>query len=331
MSSSPAASSWQSAVDVPQRVLVTGGAGFIGSHLCRRLLDAGHDVLVVDNFYSSTRRNVLDLLDHPRFELMRHDVTFPLYVEVDQIYHLACPASPVFYQRDPVQTTKTCVHGSINMLGLAKRLGVRILLASTSEVYGDPSMHPQEESYWGNVNPIGIRSCYDEGKRCAETLFFDYYRQHALPIKVARIFNTYGPSMLPNDGRVVSSFIMSALRGEPLTVFGDGSQTRSFCYVDDLVEGLIRLMNTGPEVTGPINLGNPGEFTMLELARKVVNLVGSDSTVEFRPLPSDDPVRRRPDIGRARELLDWGPTVELDEGLDRTVKYFSDLAGSVAH
>ena len=331
MSSSPAASSWQSAVDVPQRVLVTGGAGFIGSHLCRRLLDAGHDVLVVDNFYSSTRRNVLDLLDHPRFELMRHDVTFPLYVEVDQIYHLACPASPVFYQRDPVQTTKTCVHGSINMLGLAKRLGVRILLASTSEVYGDPSMHPQEESYWGNVNPIGIRSCYDEGKRCAETLFFDYYRQHALPIKVARIFNTYGPSMLPNDGRVVSSFIMSALRGEPLTVFGDGSQTRSFCYVDDLVEGLIRLMNTGPEVTGPINLGNPGEFTMLELARKVVDLVGSDSTVEFRPLPSDDPVRRRPDIGRARELLDWGPTVELDEGLDRTVKYFSDLAGSAAH
>ena len=259
----------QTDADAPQRVLVTGGAGFIGSHLCRRLLDAGHDVLVVDNFYSSTRRNVLDLLDHPRFELMRHDVTFPLYVEVDQIYHLACPASPVFYQRDPVQTTKTCVHGSINMLGLAKRLGVRILLASTSEVYGDPAVHPQEESYWGNVNPIGVRSCYDEGKRCAETLFFDYYRQHALPIKVARIFNTYGPAMLPNDGRVVSSFIMSALRGEPLTVFGDGSQTRSFCYVDDLVDGLVRLMNTGPDVTGPVNLGNPGEFTMLELANKV--------------------------------------------------------------
>jgi UDP-glucuronate decarboxylase len=289
------------------------------------LLDAGHDVLVVDNFYSSTRRNVLDLLDHPRFELMRHDVTFPLYVEVDQIYHLACPASPVFYQRDPVQTTKTCVHGSINMLGLAKRLGARILLASTSEVYGDPEMHPQQESYWGNVNPIGIRSCYDEGKRCAETLFFDYYRQHKLPIKVARIFNTYGPSMLPNDGRVVSSFIMSALRGEPLTVFGDGSQTRSFCYVDDLVEGLIRLMNTGPEVTGPINLGNPGEFTMMELAEKVLALTDSASTLEYRPLPSDDPVRRKPDIERAKELLDWGPTVALDEGLASTVKYFANL------
>lgn len=327
---SPGLTSAQSAVDrdteQPRRILVTGGAGFIGSHLCRRLLDAGHDVLVVDNFYSSTRRNVLDLLDHPHFELMRHDVTFPLYVEVDQIYHLACPASPVFYQRDPVQTTKTCVHGSINMLGLAKRLGVRILLASTSEVYGDPAMHPQEESYWGNVNPIGIRSCYDEGKRCAETLFFDYYRQHALPIKVARIFNTYGPAMLPNDGRVVSSFIMSALRGEPLTVFGDGSQTRSFCYVDDLVDGLIRLMGTGPDVTGPVNLGNPGEFTMLELATKVVSLVGSDSPIEYRPLPSDDPVRRRPDITRATELLAWSPTVALDEGLARTVKYFSDLA-----
>ncbi len=327
MSPSPDMSSWEFREDTPQRVLVTGGAGFIGSHLCRRLLDAGHDVLVVDNFYSSTRRNVLDLLDHPRFELMRHDITFPLYVEVDQIYHLACPASPVFYQRDPVQTTKTCVHGSINMLGLAKRLGVRILLASTSEVYGDPAVHPQEESYWGNVNPIGIRSCYDEGKRCAETLFFDYYRQHRLPIKVARIFNTYGPSMLPNDGRVVSSFIMSALRGEPLTVFGDGSQTRSFCYVADLVDGLIRLMNTGPDVTGPVNLGNPGEFTMLELAEKVVSLVGSKSPVEFRPLPSDDPVRRRPDIARAKELLDWVPTVALDEGLAKTVKYFSEVAG----
>jgi UDP-glucuronate decarboxylase len=315
-----------SAVQQPQRILVTGGAGFIGSHLSRRLLDAGHDVLVVDNFYSSTRRNVLDLLDHPHFELMRHDVTFPLYVEVDQIYHLACPASPVFYQRDPVQTTKTCVHGSINMLGLAKRLGVRILLASTSEVYGDPAVHPQEESYWGNVNPIGIRSCYDEGKRCAETLFFDYYRQHRLPIKVARIFNTYGPSMLPNDGRVVSSFIMSALRGEPLTVFGDGSQTRSFCYVDDLVEGLIRLMDTGPDVTGPINLGNPGEFTMLELAAKILELTGSASSVEHRPLPADDPVRRRPDIQRAREVLGWDPTVSLDEGLASTVKYFANRA-----
>jgi UDP-glucuronate decarboxylase len=309
----------------PQRILVTGGAGFIGSHLARRLLDMGHDVLVVDNFYSSSRRNVVDLLDNPRFELMRHDVTFPLYVEVDQIYHLACPASPVFYQRDPVQTTKTCVHGSINMLGLAKRLGARILLASTSEVYGDPSVHPQDEAYWGNVNPIGVRSCYDEGKRCAETLFFDYYRQHALPIKVARIFNTYGPAMLPNDGRVVSSFIMSALRDEPLTVFGDGTQTRSFCYVDDLVDGLIRLMNTGPDVTGPVNLGNPGEFTMLELASKVLALAGSDSTLSFRPLPSDDPVRRRPDITRARELLGWSPVVGLDEGLSSTVKYFAGL------
>jgi UDP-glucuronate decarboxylase len=301
---------------------VTGGSGFIGSHLCRRLLAQGHDVLVVDNFYSSTRRNILDLLDNPRFDLMRHDVTFPLYVEVDQIYHLACPASPVFYQHDPVQTTKTCVHGSINMLGLAKRLRASILLASTSEVYGDPAMHPQQESYWGNVNPIGIRSCYDEGKRCAETLFFDYYRQHALPIKVARIFNTYGPAMLPNDGRVVSSFIVQALRGQPLTVFGDGSQTRSFCYVDDLVDGLIRLMNSPAEVTGPVNLGNPGEFTVLELAKKVLALTGSDCPVEHLALPSDDPVRRRPDISLAHEVLDWQPTVPLDEGLARTVEYF---------
>jgi UDP-glucuronate decarboxylase len=305
-----------------QRILVSGGSGFIGSHLCRRLLALGHDVLVVDNFYSSSRHNVIDLLDQPRFELMRHDVTFPLYVEVDQIYHLACPASPVYYQRDPVQTTKTCVHGSINMLGLAKRLGARILLASTSEVYGDPATHPQTESYWGNVNPIGIRSCYDEGKRCAETLFFDYYRQHALPIKVARIFNTYGPNMLPNDGRVVSSFIVQALRGQPLTVFGDGSQTRSFCYVDDMVDGMIRLMNSPEEVTGPVNLGNPDEFAVLGLATKVLVLTGSDSPIEHRPLPSDDPVRRRPDISRARELLDWGPTVPLDEGLERTVDYF---------
>ncbi|MGD0373121.1 MAG: UDP-glucuronic acid decarboxylase family protein [Streptosporangiaceae bacterium] len=306
----------------PQRILVTGGSGFIGSHLCRALLAQGHDVLVVDNFASSTRHNVLELLGEPRFELMRHDVTFPLYVEVDQIYHLACPASPTFYQRDPVQTTKTCVHGSINMLGLAKRLGARILLASTSEVYGDPAMHPQQESYWGNVNPVGARSCYDEGKRCAETLFFDYYRQHKLPIKVARIFNTYGPNMMPDDGRVVSSFIVQAIRGEPLTVFGDGSQTRSFCYVDDMVEGLIRLMNSAPEVTGPVNLGNPDEFTMLELATKVQALVGSASPVERRPLPSDDPVRRRPDIDRARKLLGWGPTVPLEEGLKRTLEYF---------
>jgi UDP-glucuronate decarboxylase len=311
--------------DAPQRILVTGGAGFIGSHLCRRLLAMGHDVLVVDNFYSSTRRNVVELLDEPGFELMRHDVTFPLYVEVDQIYHLACPASPVFYQRDPVQTTKTCVHGSINMLGLAKRVGARILLASTSEVYGDPSVHPQDESYWGNVNPIGIRSCYDEGKRCAETLFFDYYRQHALPIKVARIFNTYGPKMLPNDGRVVSSFIVQALRGEPLTVFGDGAQTRSFCYVDDLVDGLIRLMNTQPEVTGPINLGNPVEFTMLELAAKVLELVGRGGPIEHLPLPSDDPVRRRPNIDRATDLLHWSPAVRLDDGLGRTVEYFRGI------
>jgi UDP-glucuronate decarboxylase len=292
------------------------------------LLALGHDVLVVDNFSSSSRHNVLDLVGEPRFELIRHDVTFPLYVEVDQIYHLACPASPVFYQRDPVQTTKTCVHGSINMLGLARRLGARILLASTSEIYGDPAVHPQEESYWGNVNPTGIRSCYDEGKRCAETLFFDYHRQHAVPVKVARIFNTYGPNMLPNDGRVVSSFIVQALRGEPLTVFGDGSQTRSFCYVDDLVDGLIRLMNSPPEVTGPVNLGNPVEFTMLELATKVLALLGSGGPVEHRPLPSDDPVRRQPDIGRAQDLLGWGPTVQLDEGLKRTVEYFRHaLAG----
>jgi len=276
----------------------------------------------VDNFYSSSRHNVLGLLGQPGFELMRHDVTFPLYVEVDQIYHLACPASPVFYQRDPVQTTKTCVHGSINMLGLAKRLRAPILLASTSEVYGDPALHPQAESYWGNVNPIGIRSCYDEGKRCAETLFFDYNRQHALPVKVARIFNTFGPNMLPNDGRVVSSFIVQALRGDPITIFGDGSQTRSFCYVDDMVRGLIRLMNSPEEVTGPINLGNPCEYTVTELAQKVLALAGGDSLVEHRPLPSDDPVRRKPDISRARELLGWEPTVPLDEGLERTVAYF---------
>ena len=309
----------------PKRIMITGGAGFIGSHLTRRLLAEGHEVLVVDNFYSGTRQNIEELKGEPRFELMRFDVTFPLYVEVDEIYHLACPASPVFYQRDPVQTTKTCVHGSINMLGLAKRCGAKILLASTSEVYGDPAVHPQDESYWGNVNPIGIRSCYDEGKRCAETLFFDYYRQHRLRIKVARIFNTYGPRMLSNDGRVVSSFIVQALTGKPLSVFGDGSQTRSFCYVDDLVSGLIALMNTDDGVTGPINLGNPGEFTMLELATKVLDIVGSGGDVIHQPLPSDDPVRRKPNIDQAQQLLGWNPTVALDEGLARTVAYFREL------
>ena len=312
----------------PKRVLVTGGAGFIGSHLTRRLLDQGHDVLVVDNFYSSTRANLYDLFDEPRFELMRHDVTFPLYVEADEIFHLACPASPVFYQRDPVATTKTCVHGSINMLGLAKRTGAKILLASTSEVYGDPTVHPQDESYWGHVNPIGLRSCYDEGKRCAETLFFDYHRQHGLPIKVARIFNTYGPNMLPNDGRVVSNFIVQALQGKDLTVFGDGEQTRSFCYVEDLVSGLVALMGSPPEVTGPINIGNPGDFTMLELAEKVLALVGGDSKVVHQPLPTDDPVRRKPDIDKAQSLLGWSPTISLDEGLKPTVEYFRGLVAA---
>jgi UDP-glucuronate decarboxylase len=305
-------------------ILVTGGSGFIGSHLWRRLLDLGHDLLTVDNFCSSTRHNVHDLLAEPRFELMRHDVTFPLYVEVDQIYHLACLASPGHYQRDPVQTTKTCVLGSINMLGLAKRTSAPILLSSTSEVYGDPAMHPQDERYWGNVNPIGTRSCYDEGKRCAETLFFDYRRQHGLAIKVARIFNTYGPRMQPDDGRVISNFIVQALRGEPLTVYGDGSQTRSFCHVDDLVDGLIALMNSSREITGPVNLGNPGEFTILELAKKVLACTGSDSPVEHLPLPADDPVRRRPVIARARDLLGWEPTMPLDDGLVRTVVYFRD-------
>ena len=311
-----------------KRVLVTGGAGFIGSHLTRRLLDQGHDVLVVDNFYSSTRANLYDLLDEPRFELMRHDVTFPLYVEVDEIFHLACPASPVFYQRDPVATTKTCVHGSINMLGLAKRTNAKILLASTSEVYGDPAVHPQDESYWGNVNPIGLRSCYDEGKRCAEALFFDYYRQHDLPIKVARIFNTYGPNMLPNDGRVVSNFIVQALQNKDLTIFGDGEQTRSFCYVQDLVSGLIALMDSPPEVTGPINIGNPGDFTMLELAEKVIALVGGDSKVVHQPLPTDDPVRRKPNIDKAQSLLGWSPTISLDEGLKPTVEYFRGVVAA---
>jgi UDP-glucuronate decarboxylase len=306
----------------PLRIMVTGGAGFLGSHLCDRLLAADHDVLCVDNFYTSTRRNITHLREHPNFELMRHDVTFPLYVEVDRIYNLACPASPVHYQRDPVQTTKTIVHGAINMLGLAKRTQARILQASTSEVYGDPELHPQPESYWGNVNPIGIRSCYDEGKRCAETLFFDYRRQHNLPIKVARIFNTYGPRMLPNDGRVVSNFIVQALRGNDITIFGDGSQTRSFCYVDDLVDGLIRLMESDEEVTGPINLGNPGEFSIKELAERVVTMTGSNSKIVYEPLPQDDPAQRQPDISRARKSLGWEPIVALDEGLPRTIEYF---------
>jgi UDP-glucuronate decarboxylase len=309
-----------------KRVLVTGGAGFIGSHVCERLLNEGHEVLAVDNFYSSTRDNVQAFRDNPRFELLRHDVTFPLYVEVDEIYHLACPASPVHYQRDPVQTTKTAVHGSINMLGLAKRTGARILLTSTSEVYGDPAVHPQREDYWGNVNPIGPRACYDEGKRAAETLFFDYRRQHDLDIKVVRLFNTYGPRMHPQDGRVVSNFIMCALRGEPLTIYGDGDQTRSFCYVDDLVEGLVRMMATPHEVTGPINLGNPGEFTMTELATEVISVVGSDPGRVNLPLPQDDPVRRQPDITRAKETLGWEPTIALRQGLERTVEYFRGLA-----
>ena len=304
------------------RILVTGGAGFIGSNLCERLLAEGNDVLCVDNYYSSTKQNIEHLLGHPHFEVLRHDVTFPLYVEVDQIYHLACPASPVHYQRDPVQTTKTSVHGSINMLGLAKRTGARILLASTSEVYGDPAVHPQPEEYWGNVNPIGIRSCYDEGKRCAETLFFDYWRQHQLEIKVMRIFNTYGPRMHPQDGRVVSNFIVSALRGEPLTIYGDGSQTRSFCYVDDLVDGMMKLMNSDAEITGPINVGNPGEFTVKELAEQVMELVPSRGGIDYLELPKDDPVRRQPDIEKARSRLGWEPRVTLSEGLPRTIEYF---------
>jgi len=307
------------------RVMVTGGAGFLGSHLCDRLLAQGHDVLCVDNFYTSTRRNITHLLEHPNFELMRHDVTFPLYVEVDRIYNLACPASPVHYQRDPVQTTKTSVHGAINMLGLAKRTGARILQASTSEVYGDPEVHPQTEGYWGNVNPIGIRSCYDEGKRCAETLFFDYWRQHQLPIKVARIFNTYGPRMLPDDGRVVSNFIVQALQGRDITIYGDGSQTRSFCYVDDLVDGLMRLMESDPKITGPVNLGNPGEFSIKELAEKVVAMVGSGSKIVYEPLPQDDPTQRKPDITLAKAALGWEPAVALDQGLKRTIEYFREL------
>jgi UDP-glucuronate decarboxylase len=304
------------------KVLVTGGAGFLGSHLCERLLAEGHDVLCVDNYFTGTKRNVAHLMGDPMFELMRHDVTFPLYVEVDQIYNLACPASPIHYQHDPVQTTKTSVHGAINMLGLAKRVKARILQASTSEVYGDPEIHPQTEDYWGHVNPIGVRSCYDEGKRCAETLFFDYHRQHDHGIKVMRIFNTYGPRMHPNDGRVVSNFIVQALRGEPITIYGDGQQTRSFCYVDDLIDAMVRLMDTPPSFTGPVNVGNPHEFTMLELAHTVLELTDSRSELIFKDLPFDDPKQRQPDIALARQELDWEPTVELVEGLTRTIDYF---------
>jgi len=308
-----------------ESVLVTGGAGFLGSHLCERLLNDGHEVLCVDNFFSSERGNIRHLLDNPFFELQRHDVTFPFYVEVAQIYNLACPASPIHYQYDPVQTTKTSVHGAINMLGLAKRAKAKIFQASTSEVYGDPLVHPQTEDYWGNVNPIGIRSCYDEGKRCAETLFFDYYRQHDLRIKVARIFNTYGPRMNMNDGRVVSNFIVQALRGKSITIYGDGAQTRAFCYVDDMIEGFVRLMNSKDSVVGPMNLGNPGEFTILELAQKIIDLTGSNSKLIFEALPSDDPIQRQPDIKYARNELDWEPKVSLDDGLKKTIGYFEQL------
>jgi len=308
-----------------KRILVSGGAGFLGSHLCERLLERGDEVLCVDNFFSSTRHNVAHLLDNHRMELLRHDVTFPLYVEVDEIFNLACPASPVHYQFDPVQTTKTSVIGAINMLGLAKRVKAKVLQASTSEVYGDPMVHPQTEEYWGNVNTIGMRSCYDEGKRCAETLFFDYRRQHKIPIKVVRIFNTYGPRMHPNDGRVVSNFVVQALKGEPITIYGEGTQTRAFCYVDDLIEGFVRLMAAPDDVTGPINLGNPVETTVGALAEKIIDLIGSSSKIERRPLPVDDPVQRCPDISRARDLLNWEPRVPLDTGLERTIAYFDRL------
>jgi len=311
-----------------RRVLVTGGAGFIGSHLCERLLERGDEVLCVDNFYTGTRRNVQHLLSNPLFELMRHDVCFPLYVEVDEIFNLACPASPVHYQFDPVQTTKVSVHGSINILGLAKRVKAKVLQASTSEVYGDPTVHPQKEDYWGNVNPIGLRSCYDEGKRCAETLFFDYQRQHRLPIKVARIFNTYGPGMHPNDGRVVSNFIIQALRNQHITIYGEGNQTRAFCYIDDLVDGLMRLMETPDDVSGPVNLGNPVEFTIRQLAETVIALTGSSSKIAYRPLPEDDPRQRCPDISLAQNLLAWAPRVQLRDGLMKTIEYFERLLRS---
>jgi UDP-glucuronate decarboxylase len=307
-----------------KKVLVTGGAGFLGSHLCERLLRDGHDVLCVDNFFTGSKDNVAHLFKHPHFELMRHDITFPLYVEVDEIYNLACPASPIHYQFDPVQTTKTSVHGSINMLGLAKRVKARILQASTSEVYGDPEIHPQTEGYWGRVNPVGPRSCYDEGKRCAETLFFDYWRQHRLRIKVVRIFNTYGPRMHPNDGRVVSNFIMQALRGEDITIYGDGTQTRSFCYVDDLIGAMIQVMGTPDDFTGPINIGNPREFSIRELAEQVLRLTGSQSKLVFKPLPTDDPKQRQPDITLARAMFAWSPTIELSEGLERTIRHFRE-------
>jgi len=308
-----------------KRILVTGGAGFLGSHLCARLLNEGHDVICVDNFFTGTKKNVLSLLNNPHFEVMRHDVTFPLYVEVDEIYNLACPASPIHYQHDPVQTTKTSVHGAINMLGLAKRVKAKIFQASTSEVYGDPQVHPQQESYWGHVNPIGFRSCYDEGKRCAETLFFDYRRQHNLRIKVARIFNTYGPHMHPNDGRVVSNFIIQALQNETITIYGDGSQSRSFCYVDDLIEAFVRLMETADDFTGPVNMGNPNEFSIKELAEKIIDLTGSKSEFINKPLPEDDPTQRKPDITLAREKLGWEPKIELEEGLNNTIEYFEQL------
>jgi len=308
-----------------KKILVTGGAGFLGSHLCDKLIAQGHDVLCVDNFFTGTKANVAHLMSHPNFELMRHDVTFPLYVEVDEIYNLACPASPIHYQRDPVQTTKTSVHGAINMLGLAKRLKAKILQASTSEVYGDPEVHPQPESYWGKVNPVGIRSCYDEGKRCAETLFFDYWRQHQLEIKVVRIFNTYGPRMHPNDGRVVSNFIVQALKGEDITIYGAGSQTRSFCYADDLLEAMVCAMNTASEFTGPVNIGNPTEFTMLELAELVLKLTKSKSRIVNQPLPQDDPKQRKPDIGLAKAALGWEPKMNLEEGLRETISYFKKV------
>ena len=311
--------------NVRKRVLITGGAGFIGSHLCRRLIDQGHEVIAVDNFFTGGKDNVLGLLDNHLFELMRHDVTFPLYIEVDEIYNLACPASPIHYQFDPVQTTKTSVHGAINMLGLAKRVKAKILQASTSEVYGDPTVHPQPEEYWGHVNPLGTRACYDEGKRCAETLFFDYHRQHNLRVKIARIFNTYGPRMHPRDGRVVSNFIVQALGNETISVYGDGQQTRSFCYVDDLVEGLMRLMATEDSVTGPINLGNPDEFTIRQLAELVIEMTGSSSKIEQFPLPEDDPRQRQPDIRRAREILDWEPTIKLKDGLKKTIAHFDKM------
>jgi UDP-glucuronate decarboxylase len=314
-----------------KRILVTGGAGFLGSHLCDRLMAAGNDVLCLDNFFTGAKDNIAQLIDNPHFELMRHDVTFPLYVEVDEIYNLACPASPIHYQHDPVQTTKTSVHGAINMLGLAKRTRAKIFQASTSEVYGDPAVHPQVEEYWGNVNPIGPRSCYDEGKRCAETLFFDYHRQHKLRIKVIRIFNTYGPRMHPNDGRVVSNFVMQALQNQPITIYGEGNQTRSFCYVDDMIDAFVALMASGDDVTGPINVGNPGEFTMLELAQNIIDLTGSKSKIERRPLPQDDPKQRRPNIEKAQQHLGWSPKVPLREGLAKTIQYFETVIAAKKH